>query len=88
MEFDKNDPRLKLEYPRKWIFKVIGENQTLVEKIIDEIVEGKEFTLNHSQNSKQGKYCSLNLELIVESEEERDLIYTSLNKNENISMVL
>ncbi|MGR3320036.1 MAG: HP0495 family protein [Candidatus Anammoxibacter sp.] len=88
MKIDENHSELKLEYPCQWVYKVIGANQKLVQEAIEGIVKGKQYSINHSQNSKTGKYCSFKLEMTVESEEERDLIYRMLNSHTDIRMVL
>ncbi|MGR3176782.1 MAG: HP0495 family protein [Candidatus Anammoxibacter sp.] len=88
MKIDEKHSELKLEYPCQWVYKVIGANQKLVQEAIDGIVKGKQCRIHHSHNSKTGKYSSFNLELTVESEEERDLIYRMLKNHTDIRMVL
>ncbi len=85
---DKNSPRLKLEYPCQWVFKVIGPHQESIRKAIGEIIKGKEYEIDLSNKSRKGKYCCINIDMMIDNEEERDAIYKSLKANSHIIMVL
>ena len=87
-EHNKTDETLKLEYPCQWVYKIIGKCEDCVKKAVDEIYGEKKYTISVSNNSRNGKYCSFNLELTVKSEEERNTIYTKLKNNVDIVMVL
>ena len=85
---NNTDETLKQEYPCQWVYKVIGKCQDCVRKAVLEIYGEKKYTITVSNSSKNGKYCCFNLQLTVESEEERNAIYTKLKDNINIVMVL
>jgi putative lipoic acid-binding regulatory protein len=85
--YDTNK-KLELEYPCCWSYKLIGYEKEAIQKAIRDVIAQKEHTLKHSNNSKSGKYVSMNLELDVENEEERNFIYNALKNHENIKMVL
>lgn len=88
MRLDKDSPKLKLEYPCQWIYKLIGSNKESIQEAIAEIIVGKEYKIELSNKSSAGKYCCMNLEMSTESEEERTATYASLKSHPNIIMVL
>ncbi len=77
-----------IEYPCQWKYKIIGENLEDMLNTIDDTIEGLEADLSPSNISSRGKYYSLNLTVLVESQEQRDSIYQTLNLNSNIKFVL
>ncbi len=88
MNFDDYGEKLQLEYPCEWTYKVIGFSQDDVQSAISEAIPKKPYRVALSNKSKKGKYVSLNLELTVESEIERNTIYTALKTHSEIKMVL
>lgn len=79
----------EIEYPCEWKYKVIGEELKSILGTIDDLLIDKfEYELSPSNISKKGKYYSLNLQVKVESETERDFIYNSLLDNSKIKIVL
>jgi putative lipoic acid-binding regulatory protein len=85
-----NDSQQKvaLDYPCTWSYKLISTNEDLIKKAISDVILEREHTLKHSNNSKAGKYTSMNLDILVQNEEERNFIYESLKAHQNIKMVL
>ena len=83
-----NKEKLELTYPTLWTYKLIGYEKKAIQSAIEEIVLEREYTLKHSNSSKSGKYISMNFELIVTNEDERNFIYESLKAHQHIKMVL
>ncbi len=83
-----NACRLKLNYPCPWIYKVIGTDQDELRQAIMEIVTDTPCETGFSNSSSSGKYLCLNLEITVQSEEERDSIYLELKAHPHIKIVL
>ncbi|SFV75172.1 Proposed lipoate regulatory protein YbeD [hydrothermal vent metagenome] len=85
-----NDSKEKLEltYPTSWTYKLIGADKENITSAVKDVILEKEHTLKHSNKSKSGKYVSMNLEIIVSSDDERNFIYESLKAHSNIKMVL
>jgi putative lipoic acid-binding regulatory protein len=48
----------------------------------------REHSISHSNTSRGGKYISLNLDLLVHNEEDRQFIYEALKAHQHIKMVL
>jgi len=85
-----NDSQNKvvLEYPCAWSYKLIGHEKEAIQKAIHDVILEREHKLNHSNNSKTGKYVSMNLDIVIQNEDERNFIYEALKAHQNIKMVL
>jgi len=85
-----NDRKEKLEltYPCSWAYKLIAGEKEALEKAIHDVISDREHNLTHSKNSKGGKYVSMNLDLLVHNEDDRNFIYEALKAHQNIKMVL
>jgi len=80
--------KLILEYPCTWSYKLIGHEKEAIQKAIHDVILEREHTLNPSNKSKTGKYVSMNLDLVIQNEDERNFIHEALKKHQNIKMVL
>ena len=80
--------KVQLEYPCRWLYKVIGPDQEKLHQALLEIVSNGSCTISFSNSSSAGKYHCLNLEVTVQSEEERNSIYRALKAHPQIIMVL
>jgi putative lipoic acid-binding regulatory protein len=82
------DQKLELEYPCDWRYKIVGEEKEALEKAVHDVILEREHKLTHSNKSRTGKYVSMNLDLLVHNEDERQFIYEALKAHQNIKMVL
>jgi len=82
------DEKLILEYPCSWSYKLIAGEKELLEQAIRDVINERSHKLKHSKNSKGGKYVSMNLDLLVHNEDDRNFIYEALKAHQNIKMVL
>ena len=80
--------KLELDYPCSWSYKLIGYEKKAIQKAIHDVILEREHNLKHSNASKTGKYVSMNLDLVIQNEDERNFIYEALKKHQNIKMVL
>ncbi len=80
--------KLELTYPCSWSYKLIGHEKEAIQKAIHEVILEREHKLNHSNVSKTSKYISMNLDLLVHNEDDRNFIYEALKNHQNIKMVL
>lgn len=83
-----SEKKLELEYPCTWSYKLIGHEKEAIQKAIHDVILEREHTLKHSNNSKSGKYVSMNLDLVIQNEDERNFIYEALKAHQKIRMVL
>lgn len=79
-------------YPCQFQIKVIGENSGNLEKIIvkimssfGEVIVPEEIVLKHSKNDK---YLSMTFEIVARSREYIEQIYSELNAQKEVKMVL
>lgn len=79
-------------YPCQFQIKVIGENSGNLEKIIVEILSSfgavihpDEMAIKHSKNEK---YLSMTFEIVAKSREYVEQIYSELNAQKEVKMVL
>lgn len=80
--------KLELEYPCPWTYKVIGSDEAQLRACIEEAADGRPYTVKISNKSSGGRYCCLDMEMIVESEAERTKTYESLQGRNGVRMVL
>ncbi len=80
--------KLELEYPCSWCYKVVARERAGIEIAAIEIFGERHYSLNPSNTSKNGKYISMNLELLVHNEDERTYFYETLKAHPHIKMVL
>jgi hypothetical protein len=78
----------EIDYPCLWVYKVIGEDCTLLTDIIVAACSPLPVTVSHSHSSSKGKYHSLNAELMVPDEGFRLKIYESLKNNPAVKIIL
>ena len=77
-----------MEYPCRWIYKIIGSDSRTIRRAVEEIVKGYDYTITSSNTSQTGRYHSLNLEVLVDDEGERTGIYDKLRNHPAVKMVL
>ena len=80
--------RPEIEYPCIWVYKVIGQDCTLLKKIITSTCAPQNVKISHSNTSSGGKYHSLNAELTVKDEATRLAIYDTLKNSPGVKFVL
>ncbi len=83
-----SNKKVELTYPCTWKYKLIGYEKEAIQKAIHEVILKREHKLNHSNASKTGKYVSMNLELLVHNEDDRNFIYEALKQHQHLKMVL
>ncbi len=86
-----NDPKENkpvIEYPTKWGYKIIGDDVDKLLKAVEEAAPGLEYEITPSNISKNEKYYSLNVSVIVSSEMVRDLVFQKLSEHTDIKNVI
>ncbi len=77
-----------IQYPCSWIYKVIGIDEKELRRAIQTIVGDKEHLISLSHTSSGGKYCSLNIELVVDDDETRQKYYQHLKNHAAVKVVM
>ena len=80
--------KVQLDYPTTWTYKLISLDKELIKKVVHEVIEAREHKLSHSNASKTGKFVSMNLDLLVHNEDDRNFIFQALKAHQDIKMVL
>jgi hypothetical protein len=88
MILDSNSKKPIIIYPCNWEYKIIGTNVDEIIKAIEVVTAGMKYEIQSSKVSSNGKYFSLNLNVFVATEVVRDIIFTKLESNEFVKMVL
>lgn len=70
-----------INYPSFWEYKIILEQDENAAAIVKKILLQREFKLSESNNSKNGKYKSYLLKILVDSESDRLAIFELLKKH-------
>jgi len=86
LEADSKKP--EIQYPCNWEYKIIGSDVDKILSAIEKAAGGMDYTVKPSNVSRNNKYFSINVTIKVPNEVTRDIIYTSLVKNEDIKFVL
>ncbi|MGP8153458.1 MAG: YbeD family protein [Smithella sp.] len=87
MERNKEN-NLQLKYPCAWIYKIIGVDQNDMKSAVLEVIQDRACVITLSRSSETAKYHCLNVEITVESESHRKMIYESLKAHRAIKMIL
>ena len=77
-----------IEYPCSWQYKIIGDSREEITRIVQEHVQEDPLQLTYSNVSRSGRYVSMNLEVTVNSDEQRLALYTKLAAHPSIKIVL
>ncbi len=85
---DDSSCKPEIHYPCLWQYRIIGKCRDDIMKTVADIVSAKEYMLTDSSKSSGGKYTSMRLELVVESEQERLSFYHQLVAHQAIKIVL
>ena len=83
---EQNKP--KIEYPCPWQYRLIGEDADAMRKALSSAVDVGRCIVSEKNRSASGKYVSMEVELIVQNEEERQALYQFLAEHPAIRMVL
>lgn len=82
------EQKVVIEYPCSWQYKLITEHEEHTKDAILDVINDRFHKLTHSNSSKSGKYVSMNLELLVHNEDDRNFIFEALKQHQKIKMVL
>lgn len=80
--------RPEIHYPCPWQYRLIGEEEAAMRAALAECINVERCVLSEGNRSSGGRYMSLQVELIVMSEEERLGLYRCLADHAAIKMVL
>lgn len=88
MILDSNNRRPQIDYPTEWEYKLIGENVDKLLKVVEEVLPGLEYEVKFSNVSRNEKYYSLNVMVVVTSEVLRDIIFQKFSAHPEVKFVI
>ncbi|MDR0747865.1 MAG: DUF493 domain-containing protein [Helicobacteraceae bacterium] len=78
----------KIDYPCEWSYKLIGRVEEALCEAALKALDGKEHTIARSRLSSKGSFVSVQLTVIVQSEEERLNLFDALRSHSAILHIL
>ena len=86
MNLENNKP--EIIYPTRWEYKIIGSDVEEMINAVEIIVNDFEYDLVPSNISKKANYFSMNVIVLVPTEEFRDKIFKELTEHPSIKFVI
>lgn len=80
--------KLELTYPCEWSYKVIVETHIEIKVVTKLILGDRQHDIKKANLSKNKKYQSHNISLLVHNDDDRHMIFEQLKKDESVKMVL
>lgn len=77
---DLNNQKPNINYPTFWEYKVIFQTDIDANSVAKEIIKDREFKLSFSKNSKDNKYKSYSISVLVFNDFERLQIFNAFKK--------
>ncbi|MBD3239227.1 MAG: DUF493 family protein [Chitinivibrionales bacterium] len=77
-----------IDYPCNWSYRIIGQDEQLLRTAASVASGAKPHTVTKSNQSSGGKYCSLNVEVRVTSDADRQDIFRRLERDPAVKIVL
>jgi putative lipoic acid-binding regulatory protein len=78
--------KVEIEYPCHWEYTIIGTDREKMKKAVAECLDNQNCEVRDSK--QHGKYFSQKFKAYVESEEERNRLFSKLQKHRDIKFVL
>ena len=85
---DNSIEKPDIEYPTEWGFKLIGKDKDALLACIKEVMGDREHACHIGNASKTGKFHSYNARCEVETEEDRDRIFSYFQEHDDVKMVI
>lgn len=77
-----------ISYPCRWEYMLFGVSRERMTAAVETIIVDTDYALSLSNVSRNGKYRSLRLEVVVDDEAARDRLHQALRDHADIIMVL
>lgn len=78
----------QIQYPCRWQFRLIGEERAAVIAAINAVVDATGCEISDGNVSSGGRYLSVNVEMTVDGEAERQRLYQRFAADPAIKVVL
>lgn len=84
----ESEKKVQITYPCEWGYKIIGLDRAKMLLAVDTIIKSDSMLISESRTSKNGKYISLDIKVMVQNESERNNYFKMLAEHSEIRMVL
>ena len=85
---DLTDKQVVIEYPCRWNYKAVGRDKFALKRDISAAILEYDFEITSSKSSRNGKFISLNVDVLVGSDEERREIYSKISSLPSVLQVV
>jgi putative lipoic acid-binding regulatory protein len=75
-------------YPCRWRYQIVGSSESGMREAIALAAGDHEHSVVFSRRSRRGRYCSLNLQLVVVDEAHRNDVFKTLRSHRDVEFVL
>lgn len=80
--------KAQIDYPCVWQYKLIGTNREAIQAAVSSRLGDAPYSFSESRRSSAGSYLSMNLEVTVESDEERQALHQFFAGHPAVRLVL
>lgn len=77
-----------IEYPTEWEYRIVGQDPAAIREVVLVLVGDRAHKLVEARRSRQGRWVSMSLVLVVRSEEDRTSIYEALVADPAVRLVM
>lgn len=77
-----------VDYPCAWEYRIIGADAEDMRAAVAAVLGSRSYTLREANQSRSGRWRSMSLELVVQSEEDRNTIHRELTAHRWIRLAL
>ena len=88
MSDDQSKLRPVLTYPLEWEYRVIGASEVELRAVIVRVMGTREHSVAEPRRSREGRWVSLHVQLVVHTEEERDRLHGELRSDPAVRLVM
>jgi len=85
---DLNNHKLELDYPCKWVYKIVILHEHNANAIARNVLNDREHKVTKSKVSSKGKFKSYAIDLIVTSDEDRENLHKEFHTHKNVKMIV
>ena len=76
----------EIDYPCQWSYRTIGLDVTVMKASVKQLMGDRVYTYN--EKNRKGKFISMELSLTVQTEDEREAVFSGLKDAAVFKMVL
>jgi len=84
---NENLQKPTINYPCEWEYRIICEDYELIKKLVFETIS-HEYRLKMGHISRNKRFVSVHLYVIVQNQKERDNIFATISADKSVKMVI